>query len=322
METKNNSENLVKIKVLGVGGGGTNAVSRMMADKVENIDPYLINTEMSILNRNKMSNTRINPRRILQIGKQTTKGLGAGANEVMGERAALESKEEIKELLQDADMLFVTAGMGGGTGTGAAPVVAKIAKEMGILTVGIVTEPFLFEGKMRAVRADNGINKLKENVNALIVILNDKLLKVADNKTTINQAFALADNVLKQGVKSITDLVTTVGEINIDFADIKTIFDYKGKAYMGIGSAKGEETLNDAVRQAIDNPLTETTIEHAKGVIFNVTGGEDLSLTEISGAIQIINDKIDGEANIMFGTVIDKNLKDEVKVTVIATGIE
>lgn len=322
METRNNSENLVKIKVLGVGGGGTNAVSRMMADKVENIDPYLINTEMSILNRNKMSNTRINPRRILQIGKQTTKGLGAGANEVMGERAALESKEEIKELLQDADMLFVTAGMGGGTGTGAAPVVAKIAKEMGILTVGIVTEPFLFEGKMRAVRADNGINKLKENVNALIVILNDKLLKVADNKTTINQAFALADNVLKQGVKSITDLVTTVGEINIDFADIKTIFDYKGKAYMGIGSAKGEETLNDAVRQAIDNPLTETTIEHAKGVIFNVTGGEDLSLTEISGAIQIINDKIDGEANIMFGTVIDKNLKDEVKVTVIATGIE
>ena len=322
METRNNSENLVKIKVLGVGGGGTNAVSRMMADKVENIDPYLINTEMSILNRNKMSNTRINPRRILQIGKQTTKGLGAGANEVMGERAALESKEEIKELLQDADMLFVTAGMGGGTGTGAAPVVAKIAKEMGILTVGIVTEQFLFEGKMRAVRADNGINKLKENVNALIVILNDKLLKVADNKTTINQAFALADNVLKQGVKSITDLVTTVGEINIDFADIKTIFDYKGKAYMGIGSAKGEETLNDAVRQAIDNPLTETTIEHAKGVIFNVTGGEDLSLTEISGAIQIINDKIDGEANIMFGTVIDKNLKDEVKVTVIATGIE
>lgn len=322
MENRMNNENQVKIKVFGVGGGGTNAVSRMMLDKIENIDTYLINTEMSILNRNKMTNNKVNPRRVLQIGKETTKGLGAGANEIMGEKAALESKEKIKELLQNTDMLFVTAGMGGGTGTGAAPVVAKIAKEMGILTVGIVTKPFLFEGKMRAVRADNGIKKLKENVNALIVILNDRLLKVADDKTTVNQAFALADDVLKQGVKSITDLVTTVGEINIDFADIKTIFDYKGKAYMGIGAAKGDETLNDAVKQAIENPLTESTIEHAKGVIFNVTGGEDLSLTEISSAIQLINDKIDGEANIMFGTVIDKNLKDEVKVTVIATGIE
>ncbi len=318
MEKRMNNENLVKIKVLGVGGGGTNAVSRMMESKIENIDPYLINTEMSILNRNK----NINPKRVMQIGKETTKGLGAGANEIMGEKAAIESKEQIKQLLQNTDMVFITAGMGGGTGTGAAPVIAKIAKEMGILTVGIVTKPFLFEGRMRAVRAENGIKKLKENVNALIVILNDKLLKVAGDKATINQAFALADDVLRQGVKSTTDLVTTVGEINIDFADIKTIFNYKGKAYMGIGSAKGEETLSDAVKQAIENPLTESTIEHAKGVIFNVTGGEDLSLTEISSSIQLINDKIDGEANIMFGTVIDKNLKDEVKVTVIATGIE
>lgn len=318
MEKRMNNENLVKIKVLGVGGGGTNAVSRMMESKIENIDPYLINTEMSILNRNK----NINPKRVMQIGKETTKGLGAGANEIMGEKAAIENKEQIKQLLQNTDMVFITAGMGGGTGTGAAPVIAKIAKEMGILTVGIVTKPFLFEGRMRAVRAENGIKKLKENVNALIVILNDKLLKVAGDKATINQAFALADDVLRQGVKSTTDLVTTVGEINIDFADIKTIFNYKGKAYMGIGSAKGEETLSDAVKQAIENPLTESTIEHAKGVIFNVTGGEDLSLTEISSSIQLINDKIDGEANIMFGTVIDKNLKDEVKVTVIATGIE
>lgn len=315
MENRMNNENIVRIKVFGIGGGGTNAVSRMIADRVENIQPYLINTEMSILNR-------VQTRKVLQIGKETTKGLGAGADESVGERAALESKEKIKELLQNTDMLFVTAGMGGGTGTGAAPVIAKIAKEMGILTVGIVTKPFLFEGKRRAVRAEAGIQKLKENVNALIVILNDKLLKVAGDKATINEAFALADNVLKQGVKSITDLVTTVGEINIDFADIKTAFSYKGKAYMGIGEAKGDETLEDAVRQAIDNPLTETQIEHAKGVIFNVTGGEDLSLTEISSAIQIINDKIDGEANVMFGTVIDKTLKDEVKVTVIATGIE
>lgn len=310
-----NNENIVRIKVVGVGGGGTNAVSRMIADGVENIQPYLINTEMSILNR-------VKTKRALQIGKETTKGLGAGADENMGEKAALESKEQIKELLQNTDMLFITAGMGGGTGTGAAPVIAKIAKEMGILTVGIVTKPFLFEGKMRAVRAESGIKKLQENVNDLIVILNDKLLKVAGDKATINQAFALADNVLEQGVKSITDLVTTIGEINIDFADIKTIFSYKGKAYMGIGKAKGDETLEDAVRQAIENPLTETQIEHAKGVIFNVTGGENLSLTEISSAIQVINDKVDGEANVMFGTVIDKTLKDEVKVTVIATGIE
>ena len=310
-----NNENIVRIKVVGVGGGGTNAVSRMIADGVENIQPYLINTEMSILNR-------VKTKRALQIVKETTKGLGAGADENMGEKAALESKEQIKELLQNTDMLFITAGMGGGTGTGAAPVIAKIAKEMGILTVGIVTKPFLFEGKMRAVRAESGIKKLQENVNDLIVILNDKLLKVAGDKATINQAFALADNVLEQGVKSITDLVTTIGEINIDFADIKTIFSYKGKAYMGIGKAKGDETLEDAVRQAIENPLTETQIEHAKGVIFNVTGGENLSLTEISSAIQVINDKVDGEANVMFGTVIDKTLKDEVKVTVIATGIE
>ncbi len=320
MNNRISNENSIKIKVFGIGGGGTNAVSRMTQDKTPNIKSYLINTEMSILNRIEKYN--LQKCNVLQIGKQTTKGLGAGADEKVGERAAFESREQIKEMLQDTDMLFVTAGMGGGTGTGAAPVVAEIAKEMGILTVGIVTKPFLFEGKMRAVRAERGIEKLRENVNALIVILNDKLLKVTENNITINQAFALADDVLKQGVRSITDLVTTTGEINIDFADIKTAFSYKGKAYMGIGNATGERKLEEAVRQAIDNPLTETTIEHAKAVIFNVTGGEDLSLVEISSAIQIINDKIDGEANVMFGTVIEKNLHDEVKVTVIATGIE
>lgn len=320
MDNRINNENLVRIKVFGIGGGGTNAVSRMIEDRIQNIKPYLINTEMSILNR--VENYKLKQAKVLQIGKQTTKGLGAGADERVGERAALESRENIKELLQDTDMLFITAGMGGGTGTGAAPIVAEVAKEMGILTVGIVTKPFLFEGKKRAARADNGVERLKENVNALIVILNDNLLKVVGAKATVNQAFALADNVLEQGIKSITDLVTTIGEINIDFADIKTVFSYKGKAYMGIGYAKGEKKLEYAVKQAIDNPLTETKIEHAKGVIFNVTGGEDLSLVEISSAIQIINDKIDGEANVMFGTVIDKDLNDEVKVTVIATGIE
>lgn len=315
-----NNESLVKIKVFGVGGGGTNAVSRMIEGRIQNVKPYLINTEMSILNR--VENYKLKQAKVLQIGKQTTKGLGAGANEKVGEMAALESRESIKELLLDTDMLFITAGMGGGTGTGAAPIVAEIAKEMRILTVGIVTKPFLFEGKKRAIRADDGIERLKENVNALIVILNDSLLKVTGSKATVNEAFALADNVLEQGVKSITDLVTTIGEINIDFADIKTAFNYKGKAYMGIGQAKGEKKLEEAVRQAIDNPLTETTIEHAKAVIFNVTGGEDLSLIEISSAIQIINDKIDEEANVLFGTVLDKTLSDAVKVTVIATGIE
>lgn len=315
MENKMNNENNIKIKVLGIGGGGSNAVATIIQERVQNIEPYLINTEMSIVSR-----THI--KRVLQIGKETTKGLGAGANEEVGEKAALESREEIKQLLQGTDLLFITAGMGGGTGTGAVPVVAKIAREMGILTIGIVTKPFAFEGKMRAVRANNGIKKLKENVNALIVVLNDKLLRVAGAKATVKQAFSMVDNILKQGIQSITDLITTVGEINIDFADIKTVFSYKGKAYMGIGQAEGERRLETAVKQAIENALTETQIDNAKGVIFNVTGGENLSLMEISSAIQLINDKVSPDANVLFGTVIDKTLKDEVKVTVMATGIE
>ena len=314
MENKMNNENNIKIKVLGIGGGGSNAVATIIQERVQNIEPYLINTEMSIVSR-----THI--KRVLQIGKETTKGLGAGANEEVGEKAALESREEIKQLLQGTDLLFITAGMGGGTGTGAVPVVEKIAREIGILTIGIVTKPFAFEGKMRAVRANNGIKKLKENVNALIVVLNDKL-RVAGAKATVKQAFSMVDNILKQGIQSITDLITTVGEINIDFADIKTVFSYKGKAYMGIGQAEGERRLETAVKQAIENALTETQIDNAKGVIFNVTGGENLSLMEISSAIQLINDKVSPDANVLFGTVIDKTLKDEVKVTVMATGIE
>ena len=308
-------DNGVKIKVIGVGGGGNNAVIHIINENVKNIEPYLINTEMGILKR-------INYRNVLQIGKETTKGLGAGANEVVGERAARESKSEIENILQNTDMLFVTAGMGGGTGTGAAPVVAEVAKEMGILTVGFVTKPFMFEGKLRDMRAKAGIERLKENVNALIVILNDNLLKVANKNTPLKEAFFLANDVVKQGIQSITDLITTVGQINLDFADIKTIFSYRGKAYMGIGKAEGELRVKEAVEQAIANPLTENTIDGAKGVIFNVTGGENLSLTEIDSAIKVINDKVDDDANIIFGTVIDENLKDEVNVTVIATGIE
>ena len=311
---ENIDNNVVRIKTIGVGGGGNNAALHIINENVKNIETYLINTEMGILKRTNCDN-------IVQIGKQTTKGLGAGANEKIGEMAARESKEEIEKILQNTDMLFVTAGMGGGTGTGAAPIVAEIAKEMNILTVGIVTKPFMFEGKLREMRAEQGIERLKENVNALIVILNDNLLKVSNKNTPLKEAFLLADDVVKQGIQSITDLITTVGEINLDFADIKTILGYKGKAYMGIGQSAGEERVKEAIKQAIENPLTENKIDNAKGVIFNVTGGENLSLTEINSAITLINDKVDDEANIIFGTVIDKNLDDEVIVTVIATGI-
>lgn len=308
-------ENVVKIKVIGVGGGGNNAAIRIINDGVQNIETYLLNTETGTLRR-------ANTRNVLQIGKQTTNGLGAGANEIIGEKAALESKEQIRKILENTDMLFLTAGMGGGTGTGAIPVIAKLANEMNILTVGIVTKPFTFEGRKRSIRADIGTKKLQENVNALIVVSNDKLLKVIGNKTTIQDAFELADSILEQGIQSITDLITTVGEINIDFADIKTIFSYTGKAYMGIGRAEKGETLEDAVKTAINNPLTENKIDNAKGVIFNVRGGENLSLTEINTAVQAINDKVSDDANIIFGTVIDESLQDEMEVTVVATGVE
>ena len=236
MNVNRNIENMVKIKVIGVGGGGNNAVLRMIADKVPNIETYLLNTETNILKRT-------NAKNVLQIGKETTKGLGAGANEIVGEKSAIESKEEIKKILQNTDMLFLTAGMGGGTGTGALPVVAEIAKSMNILTVAIVTKPFTFEGRKRLLRAEGGIARLTNNVNALIVVLNDNLLKVVGEKTSIQDAFELADNTLKQGIQSITDLITTVGDINIDFADIQTIFGYMGKAYMGIAQKKMEIRL-------------------------------------------------------------------------------
>ena len=310
-----NLENIAKVKVIGVGGGGNNAALRIIDEKVQNIETYLFNTECKILKNASTKN-------VLQIGKLETKGLGAGANEEVGEKSAIESQEEIKKILENTDMLFLTAGMGGGTGTGAMPVVAKLAKDMGILTIGIVTKPFTFEGKKRMIRADVGIEKLKSNVNALIVILNDNLLNVVGDKTTIDEAFSLADDILRQGIQSITDLITTVGEINIDFADVKTVFNYNGKAYMGIGKSSGENRVVKAVTQAIDNPLTESKIDGAKGVIFNVKGGNNLGLSEINNAIKIINDRIDVDANVMFGTTIDEKLDEEVIVTVIATGVE
>ena len=304
-----------KIKVIGVGGAGNNAVNRMIEDHVKGVTFYMLNTETGTLKRAKTSNT-------LQIGIQTTRGLGAGANEKVGGRAAIENKEEIKQMLQGADLVFITAGMGGGTGTGAAPIVAEVAKEMGILTIGIVTKPFLFEGKARKLRADKGTERLKDNVDDLIVVLNDNLLKTTDSKITLDQAFSIADNVLEQGITSITDLLTSIGEVNVDFADIKTTVSYKGHAYMGIGRASGEKKVEEAVKQAIDNPLTQSKIDGAKGVIFNVKGDESLSLIEINSAIGLINDKISEEANVIFGTVIDNNMNGEVAVTVIATGVE
>ena len=304
-----------KIKVIGVGGAGNNAVNRMIEDHVKGVTFYMLNTETGTLKRAKTSNT-------LQIGIQTTRGLGAGANEKVGERAAIENKEEIKQILQGADLVFITAGMGGGTGTGAAPIVAEVAKEMGILTIGIVTKPFLFEGKARKLRADKGTERLKDNVDDLIVVLNDNLLKTTDSTITLDQAFSIADNVLEQGITSITDLLTSIGEVNVDFADIKTTVSYKGHAYMGIGRASGEKKVEEAVKQAIENPLTQSKIDGAKGVIFNVKGDESLSLIEINSAIGLINDKISEDANVIFGTVIDNNMNGEVAVTVIATGVE
>ena len=304
-----------KIKVIGVGGAGNNAVNRMIEDHVKGVTFYMLNTETGTLKRAKTSNT-------LQIGIQTTRGLGAGANEKVGERAAIENKEEIKQILQGADLVFITAGMGGGTGTGAAPIVAEVAKEMGILTIGIVTKPFFFEGKARKLIAVKGTERLKDNVDDLIVVLNDNLLKTTDSKITLDQAFSIADNVLEQGITSITDLLTSIGEVNVDFADIKTTVSYKGHAYMGIGRASGEKKVEEAVKQAIDNPLTQSKIDGAKGVIFNVKGDETLSLIEINSAIGLINDKISEDANVIFGTVIDNNMNGEVAVTVIATGVE
>ncbi len=308
METENN----LRIKVIGVGGGGNNAVTNIIKDKVKNVETFLINTETKILQRAETKN-------VLQIGKETTNGLGAGANDLVGEKAALESENEIRELLENTDMLFLTAGMGGGTGTGALPVVARIAKEMEILTVAIVTKPFTFEGRGRISRAERGIEKLKDNVNALIIICNDKL----DPKATMQESFKVADNVLKQGIQSVTDIITSVGEINLDFADIKTVLDYKGKGYMGIGKGQGENAVVEATKKAIDNPLTEYQIDNAKGIIFNVTGGEKaLKLNEVNTAIGLVNNRVDANADVIFGTVVDDNMEDEVVVTVIATGVE
>ena len=312
---QDNNDNLVRIKVIGVGGAGNNAVNRMIEEGIQNVQFVAVNTEEQILVHSK-ADIQMN------IGKNTTKGLGAGANPVLGEMAAREDEENIRKVLAGTDMVFVTAGMGGGTGTGAAPVICEIAKNMGILTVGIVTKPFIFEGKKRKDNAINGVMRMRQNVDALIVVENNNLLKALPKGTTMLQAFSEADGILRKGVQGITDLITIPGYINIDFADVKTIMKDSGIAHMGIGVAEGDQRALDAAISAMDSPLLETSVKGAKGVIVNVTGGVDLGLSEVSTAVNYIKEFLDQDANIIFGTIVDERIHEGVMVTVVATGIE
>ncbi|CAJ1227341.1 cell division protein FtsZ [Levilactobacillus zymae] len=303
------------IKVIGVGGGGNNAVNRMITEDVKGVEFIVANTDVQALEASK-AETKI------QLGPKLTRGLGAGANPEIGAKAAEESEEAITEALEGADMVFVTAGMGGGTGNGAAPIVAKIAKESGALTVGVVTRPFSFEGPRRARFAAEGVAAMKENVDTLIIIANNRLLEIVDKKTPMMEAFQEADNVLRQGVQGISDLITSPGYVNLDFADVKTVMKDQGSALMGIGSANGENRTEDATKKAISSPLLEVSIDGAEQVLLNITGGPDLSLFEAQAASQIVSDAATSDVNIIFGTSIDEDLGDEVRVTVIATGID
>jgi len=304
-----------RIKVIGVGGGGQNAVNRMIEAGLQGVEFAALNTDAQAL---MMSNAPTK----LQIGAKLTRGLGAGSNPEIGQKAAEESREEIRQLLEGADMVFITAGMGGGTGTGGTPVVAEIAREVSALTVGVVTKPFSFEGRRRQQQAEQGIEALRDKVDTLIVIPNDRLLQVAEKKTSILEAFRLADDVLRQGVQGISDLITVPGLINLDFADVRTIMANAGSALMGIGVASGEERAIKAAKMAISSPLLEASIEGARGILLNITGSSNLGLFEVNDAAEIIAEAADPEANIIFGAVIDESLRDEVRVTVIATGFD
>jgi len=304
-----------KIKIIGVGGGGNNAVNRMIEDNMKGAEFAAVNTDLKSLHGSKAINK-------IQIGKKLTKGLGAGAKPSIGEEAALEDELEIKSYLQGCDMVFITAGMGGGTGTGAAPVIARIAKDMGILTVGIVTKPFPFEGRVRMKNAISGIDNLKPNVDSLIVVLNENLIKISDKKVSFLDAFKIADNVLLSGIKSVTDVINNPGIINLDFADVKTIMKNAGIAHMGIGSFKGEDKGIEAAKLAVNSPLLETELNGATSLLINITGDSDLSLMEINEAVEYIREKADKDAEIIFGTTTDESLEDEIIVTIIATGLE
>ena len=308
-------EQFAKIRVVGVGGGGNNSIDHMVANKVNGVDFVAVNTDVQALKKSTANDK-------LQIGTKLTKGLGSGGNPEMGRKSAEESREDLKEILGGSDMVFVTAGMGGGTGTGAAPIVANVEKEMGALTVGVVTRPFSFEGRRRAQQAEYGISELKEQVDALITIPNDKLLQIVDNRTPMTDAFAIVNDVLHQGIQSITDLISTPALINLDFNDVKSVMKDAGSALMGIGVAKGENRAVDAATAAISSPLLESSIDGAQGVILNITGCNNLSLFEVNEAAKIVEAAADKEANIIFGAAIDPSLDDEVRVIVIATGFD
>lgn len=315
LEFDMNMESFANIKVIGVGGAGNNAVNRMIDAGLKGVEFISVNTDKQALFTSKAEHK-------LQIGEKLTKGLGAGANPEIGKKAAEESREDVAQLLQGADMVFITAGMGGGTGTGAAPIVAEIAREIGILTVGVVTKPFTFEGRRRMDHAEKGIEELKSRVDTLVTIPNDRLLQVIERKTSMLEAFRIADDVLKQGVQGISDLIAVPGLVNLDFADVKTIMLEQGLAHMGIGRASGENRATEAAKQAIESPLLETSILGAKGVLLNITGGTNLGLFEVNEAAELVAEAADPDANIIFGAVINEELKDELRITVIATGFE
>ena len=308
-----NISQICNIKVIGVGGGGNNAVNRMVNANIKSAEFIAVNTDKQALLMSKAQHR-------LQIGEKLTRGLGAGADPEIGVKAAEESREMIVEVLKDTDLVFITAGMGGGTGTGAAPIIASIAKELGALTIAVVTKPFVFEGKRRMDNAEKGIKELKGVVDTLVVIPNDKLLKIVPKGTPIIEAFRTADDVLRQGIQGISDLIVTPSLINLDFADVKTIMKNKGLAHMGIGRGKGDNRTIEAVRQAVSSPLLETTIEGATGIILNIKGGLDLTLEEVYEAAALVKEVVDPTCNIIFGSGIDENMEEEVEITVIATG--
>jgi cell division protein FtsZ len=304
-----------RIVVVGVGGGGSNAVNRMIQAGVHSVEFVAVNTDAQAL-------ARSDARHRIRIGEKLTRGLGAGGQPQVGQRAAEESQELIYDLLRGADMVFVAAGMGGGTGTGASPVVASIARELGALTVGVVTKPFTFEGRKRMSSADEGISNLRQRVNTLITIPNDKMLSVIDKRTSLEQAFGVVDDVLRQGIQGISELITEPGLINVDFADVKAIMSEPGNALMAIGRGSGDQRAIEAANQAVSSPLLDVSMEGARGVLFNITGGSDLTLAEINDAAEIINKAADPDANIIFGTVTDPSMGHEVKITLIATGFD
>ncbi len=304
---------VARIKVIGVGGGGCNAVNRMISSGVAGVEFWSVNTDAQAL-------TQASAHNRLQVGQKLTRGLGAGGNPGIGQKAAEESRDEIAAALEQADLVFITAGMGGGTGTGAAPVVAEVAKEVGALTVGVVTRPFTFEGRNRMRQADEGIAALQSRVDTLIIIPNDKLLSVISEQTPVQEAFRVADDILRQGVQGISDIITIPGLVNVDFADVRAVMADAGSALMGIGIGSGKSRAREAATAAISSPLLESSIDGAKGVVFNITGGHDLTLHEVNAAAEIIYEAVDPNANIIFGAVLDERLQGEIRITVIATG--